>query len=253
MSRQINAYAKLKEVQYHPQTKAQLHHICLYTNRTNPSHRKLTLKIIFTSLFFCFSSISFGQTIKISVDNTNSICFDSKTYTSSKYKKNIDSAFVIMNAVFNSPEFRAFIENSNFPCDNRCCVSCRKNNKLIDSKEILDSLYKELNVTMAIDLKEKCRKKLGSTNHKEYKTIACFENIKADMPKLPLAYAIAVNLCHEYMHHIGFYHSSFDLSDIDEETPNPDGYKNDIAYRIGWDTYKLLKKWYETKVKIEGF
>lgn len=210
------------------------------------------LKIGLTISLFCYSLISFGQIIKITVNNVSSKCFDNGTYNEGKYKKTIDSAFVIMNAVFNSPEFKSSVENNSFPCENRCCVSCRQNMNRISSKEILDSLFGELNVSMAIDLREKCRKKLGSTNYKEYKTIACLQNIDDDMPKLPLSYAIAVNLCHEYMHHIGFYHSSFDLKDVDKETPNEDGYRNDIAYRVGWDTYRLLKKWHEIGRKIEG-
>jgi hypothetical protein len=202
---------------------------------------------------FCVSAFSFGQNISINVDAKNSTCFDRKIFDSSKYKKSIDSAFVIMNVVLNSSEFKTYIENSNFPCENRCCLSCRKNSKAISCKEILDSLYTELNVSWAINLKEKCSKKLGSTNYKDYKTIACLKNIQADMPTLPLSYALAVNLCHEYMHHIGFYHSSFDIKDIDNETPSTGGYKNDIAYHIGWDVYRLLKTWYCTGKKIPGF
>ena len=167
MNRQANASAKSKEVQPHPQANTQLHHICFCPNRTTSNPNGLTVRIIFSALLLCFSGIAFGQTIKITVNNTTSTCFDSDTYNTSKYKSSIDSAFVIINAVFNSSEFRALIENSNFPCDNRCCVSCRKNNKQIDSKEIFESLFKELNVSMAINLKEKCRKKLGSTNYKE--------------------------------------------------------------------------------------
>jgi hypothetical protein len=212
------------------------------------------MKAFLSFALFSFSILVYGQnrpTIKITVENKNSTCFDSKDYNASKYKKSIDSAFVIMCAVFNTHEFQAALEKNNFPCENRCCISCNQNKSIIIGKEILDSLYNELSVSMTINLESKCHKKLGFTNYKKYYTTACLKNIIDDMPKLPLSYAIAVNLCHEYMHHIGFYHSSFDLSDIDNEHPNPDGYKNDIAYRVGWDAYYLLKKWYETGVKIE--
>jgi hypothetical protein len=210
------------------------------------------MKILFTKLLFFLSVVAFGQTIKITVNTANSKCFDSREYNTSKFAKSIDSAFSIMTAVFNSTEFRSAIEKANFRCNNRCCQNCQQNNTVIDNKEILDSLFKELNVSMTIKLKQKCRNKLGATNYKEYKTIACLANIKADMPQLPLSYALAVNLCHECMHHIGFYHSSYDLSDIDNDTPNPNGYKNDIAYHVGWDVYRLLKKWHDTGVKIDG-
>src|SRR6185437_14945624 len=193
------------------------------------------MKYIFSICLLYFSFFANGQdqpSIKVTADSIKSRCFDNATFRRSKYKKNIDSAFEIVSAVFNDSGFPSKISTTNFPCENRCCISCKENHDSISGKEILDSLFRELNVTMTIRVKKKCRGKLGSTLYHQYYTLGCLKNIQADMPKLPLSYAIAVNLCHEYMHHIGFYHSHFDLSEQkDNEIPNPDGYKNDIAYR----------------------
>jgi hypothetical protein len=210
------------------------------------------MKALLTIILLSFTQAALCQTINISVNTEKSSTFDSPSYQTSAYKSSIDSAFILMNAVFNSKEFISLLENAKFPCKNRCCTKCRRNRSFITEKEILDSLRKDLNVSWAIHLKEKCKGKLGATAHNAFETEACLWNITNDMDRLPLAYKIAVNLCHEYMHHIGFYHSNFKLNDIDKETPNPDGYANDIAYRVGWDVYQLLSEWHKNNVIIPG-
>lgn len=210
------------------------------------------MRVILTVLFCSLVSATQGQRLKIMVDTVNSTCFDKKHYETSRYRKNIDSAFIIMNAVFNSPDFQTAIAKAHFPCVNRYGARCHQDSAAISDKEVLDSLFKRPEVSMAIRLKRRCRKKLGKTGYNKYKTTACLKNIQGNMPKLPLSYALAVNLCHEYMHFIGFYHSSFAVTDIDDDRPNPDGYTNDIAYRVGWDTYWLLKKWYEQHQPVAG-
>lgn len=210
------------------------------------------MRIILTVLFCSLLGTMQGQHLKITVDTVHSKCFDRKHYVKSSYRKNVDSAFTIMNAVLNAPEFQAAIADTRFPCVNRYGVSCRRDSSIVSDKEVLDSLFKRPAVSMAIVLKAGCSNKLGKTNYNNYKTIACLRNIQDNMHELPLSYALAVNLCHEYMHFIGFYHSSFSVTDIDEDHPDPDGYANDIAYRVGWDTYWLLKKWYEQHQPIDG-
>jgi len=66
------------------------------------------------------------------------------------------------------------------------------------------------------------------------------------MPELPFSYGLAVNLCHEYMHEIGYCHI-FDGVQVDEfgGKPDPDWFHKDLAYTIGWIAYYIALDWHQ--------
>ncbi|MDB5091485.1 MAG: hypothetical protein JWR09_5479 [Mucilaginibacter sp.] len=173
-------------------------------------------------------------------------------------RKTIDSAFTIASALLSSEEFQSIYTNLDFPYWNHCKVgecSADKNHtgpETTTGKEVMNLLFKEANVVMTIDLKKRSRHALGATCPGNYFTTAYYENILKDMPHLPYAYAIAVNLCHEYMHQVGLCHYSNSFQEPDDEHPDPEGFKNDVAYNVGWNAYYIATKWYVNHKVIPG-
>ncbi len=105
-------------------------------------------------------------------------------------------------------------------------------------------------VTINIDLEENEPKgALGSTcpwwvNGKNLSK-ANYGAIEKDMPELPLKYRLAANLCHEYIHYVGFCHPDDIDAQPDDDTPAPIAYRDDVAYKAGWEAYYMAKKMYE--------
>ena len=169
-----------------------------------------------------------------------------------------DSAFKIASAVFSSMEFQQGINVLSFKrssyCRNR--TSCTKNEKdngeRIPGSIVLSDLFKERNVVLFFRLMQKGHA-LGNTCLGEYDMTAYYDNIMWDMRKdsMPPAYKIAVNVCHEYMHQIGYCHIYGKLNEVDEE-PDKRYIDEDVTYRIGWNAYYVLKAWYARKEIIKG-
>ena len=96
---------------------------------------------------------------------------------------------------------------------------------------------------------------LGKTIPTNNYTTAFYNNIKDDMCNLPFAVGLAVNLCHEYMHHVCFCHPKNPRDRVwrkpassikcDDELYDPENYTTDVAYRIGWIGYDILLRWYK--------
>ncbi|SIP91916.1 hypothetical protein [Chryseobacterium sp. RU33C] len=202
------------------------------------------------------STCMFSQKIQIRLDNDRSFSFDNTVFDKSIYKKNLEEAFIIANAVFNSVEFQSLYTEKKFPGWNRCkpekCKPSKKDSTKIAGTAIYSRLYQKDKVDWIVYFKEKHNSALGSTCPDTGVTTAYYKNIIDDMPELPLSYAIAVNLCHEYMHQIGFCHLFNKFDEDDKETPDRKGYKNDISYRVGWDAYYILKEWLKMGKKING-
>lgn len=198
-----------------------------------------------------FPSLVFAQ---------RSISITSNPATSEYFNKRttIDSAFKIASALLSSSEFQSIYIDLDFPYWNHCKPGKCKADKhhsgpeRTTGKEVMDLLFKETNVVMTIDVEESSDSALGSTCPNDYSTTAYYKNILADMKLLPPAYAIAVNLCHEYMHHVGLCHYSNSFHEPDEEHPDPDGFKNDVAYNVGWNAYYIATKWYAEHKLIPG-
>ena len=120
------------------------------------------MKILPAIILLCISLLCFGQgkgPLNITVDDKNSTYFDKKD------KPYIDSAFVIMDSVFNSKDFQSLFVNIDFPCWNLCdvpnCTAGKKCDtaKRITGKTVIDSLLRETNVMMKVELKKSSSKR----------------------------------------------------------------------------------------------
>lgn len=172
------------------------------------------------------------------------------------YKSQIDSALIITDAVFNSDTFQNKISQLSFNYSSYCKgkTSCRKNEKdkgiRIVGEDVLKDLFREQDVQISIFV-EKDGNALGSTCPNKYAITMYYNNIMTNMDEdsMPPSYKLAVNLCHEYMHQIGYCHIYGNLREIGG---NPDSrYINqDVTYTIGWEVYYILKDWYSKNHKI---
>jgi len=169
-----------------------------------------------------------------------------------------DSAFKIASAILSSPEFQNEISNMTFKCDSYCdgCKNIENANGRISGGEVLSRLFKESNVAITLDLRESGGP-LGETSEGSYYTKAWYESIRSDMPEFnfSFAYGLAVNLCHEYMHQVGFCHlyctgywpkcsKKYRLNE-ENHKPDPKFINDDVTYRVGWSAFYILKKWKE--------
>lgn len=150
-------------------------------------------------------------------------------------------ALRISSYLFNSKEFQDSILQLDFQYSNHC-LDCGKNDhsrtERIKGAVILDSLFRESNVALSLKLTKvgkpplfgKCFG-LGYTCPDTYFITSYFKNIHCDMGKdLPFAYAYAVHLCHEYMHHVGYCHTD---------------HSDDVAETVGWIAFHFISKWYK--------
>ena len=58
--------------------------------------------------------------------------------------------------------------------------------------------------------------------------------------------SFTVNVCHEYMHQVGYCHI---YNELNRPNGKPDSryINDDVTYRVGWEAYYLVK-WFEDKV-----
>ncbi|MDR3007213.1 MAG: hypothetical protein LBV59_04720 [Sphingobacterium sp.] len=213
-------------------------------------------KIILLLYFLTFSSVVWSQVDKkiINIKLKNLIC----RYTADM-GPTVEKAFRIATAIFNSDEFQKEISNSNFKCDSYCqgCSLISLDNQgRISGEEVLRRLFAERDVAITLELKERGGA-LGETTPGSYYTKAWYKNILEDMPELAddFSYGLAVNICHEYMHQVGFCHiyctgwmwpKSRRLVERDGK-PDPKFIDDDVTYKVGWVAYYILKKWVEEK------
>ena len=166
-----------------------------------------------------------------------------------------DSTLAIANSVLNSQDFRDSLSALSFKnADNNC--HCNNNIVLIDgllkgqdaynelfkiSNPKIDLIFKKGSPTGGLGVTPVC------TN-----TITSFvEAAKHNMSNLPVSSALAVNICHEYFHSLGYCHTYDTLVESDRR-PNGDAinwkvYNEDITYRIGWIAYDILNRWINTE------
>lgn len=205
-----------------------------------------------TIILFLVTTFSFGQahhiTIKCDTDNS--------TFFNERYRADAIRAFELVNEVFNSKEFQQEISNMDFSCESYC-DGCSGNVRRISGVEVLNKLFSKQEVSLKLILNKKGGA-LGETINNSTTTKAWYKNIVQNMPELPFAYALASNLCHEYMHTVGFCHiyctgwrcpSDKKLKEIGEK-PDEKFIKEDVTYKVGWLAYYILyDKYKQTKKK----
>lgn len=199
------------------------------------------LLISFFLVIFLSQNISAQRSITLKMAE-----FYSRNYPN--LKDSVEKAFHIASMLLSSKELADSVNKYQFPYSNYC-INCGTHktdipNQAITGPTILDSLFARATDSLSIDLQRKGRA-LGQTCPWSHATTAFYENIRSDMSKLPFSYGLAVNLCHEYMHEIGFCHI-FDGERLKEHGDQPDEtfYHKDIAYTIGWMAYFIATDWY---------
>lgn len=164
-------------------------------------------------------------------------------------KSTVDSAFIIANNVFNSPEFQDALANMSFKFSSNCKdgTSCVENMKddgtRISGTTVLDSLFKEPVVALKYVLK-RSGSSMGKTCPGNYSMIAYYNNILYDMRKdsIPRAAKLAVNLCHEYMHQVGYCHIYDNVSESNNK-PDQRYINDDVTYWVGWEAFYIIDRW----------
>jgi hypothetical protein len=168
-----------------------------------------------------------------------------------------DSVITIANAVLNSRDFKDSLYNLIF---NNASNDCKCNSKVIVvngqvfGKDAYNELFKKLAPGIALILKKgRENGPLGSTPICTTQITSYVKAVTGNMPKISEANAIAVNVCHEYFHSLGYCHTYEKLSENDRR---PDGdainwevYNEDITYRIGWMVYDILDRWINVEHK----
>lgn len=154
----------------------------------------------------------------------------------------------IANAVLNSDEFRDSLQKVSFVNANNCnCNSeIRIQNGKISGYEIYKLLQTNKSPSLNITIRKKSKGTLGRTTPCTNEIISYYSNVVKDMPELNDTAALAVNICHEYMHSLGFCHpDNFKESDTraDGSTYDKSAYNEDVAYRIGWIVFDILNRW----------
>lgn len=206
----------------------------------------LLLLIASTAITYCQSP---AYSIHIQLDTIHSRYFDRNK------KSEVRMAFDLMNKVFNSEQFQKEIAATSLNKESYCAENGSGKKDKIPGTEILETLFKEKNPTIKITLRRR-GSAMGATSANSYNTKAWYKNIVDDMPELPFAYALAVNLCHEYMHQVGYCHLYCTgklcpedklLKEPGGGKPDPGFYKEDVTYHIGWLAYYILRDWYLQK------
>lgn len=207
------------------------------------------MKYIILPLLLISSLMDYSQADQFHID----LQPDEKntTYFDPKYKPDVLKAFQLANFIFNSKAFQEEIRSVHLDY-NSYCPQHRQPGRSgqISGEEILKRLFKEKQVLIAMHLK-KSGGALGETSDSSYHTTAWHDNIVADMPELPFAYGLAVNLCHEYMHQVGFCHLYCTAwickgNRLKEpkggKEPDPVFFNKDVTYRVGWIAYYHILK-----------
>lgn len=213
------------------------------------------MKWLFSILFLLASNAVPAQQgqfqINLKLDETKSQYFDPR------YKADVIEAFRLANLIFNSDEFQKEIATITLDYNSYCKWNRHDGRSgRISGEEILSRLFRGQHVVLAINL-QKSGSALGETTDSSYLTTAWYDNIVADMDEFPFSYGLAVNLCHEYMHQVGFCHlyctQIWPLCPGNRKLrepkggkePDPKFFDKDVTYRVGWSAYYLLKKWKE--------
>lgn len=162
----------------------------------------------------------------------------------------IDSATAIANVLMNSDEFADSLRKLSFAIANDC--GCNPEVKKHSSEssiggggiyEVLLLICKPI-INMAV---KKSAGALGDTRPCTTNINCYYYPIMTDMGRqLPFSGGLAVNLCHEYMHSLGYCHTPGSMRERDRrpdgERVNAKHYNNDVAYRVGWIMYDILNR-----------
>lgn len=181
-----------------------------------------------------------------------------KNYANNKFKKESDEAFQIASEVLNSAEFKQDMEKEVFVYHNHC-KSCLEvvapRPEKISGKEVLETLFKKPKENLSLILiPGESDGPLGETcpawTNPAHETTTYYNAINYNMKELEFRYRLAVNICHEYMHLIGYCHPDDLGTEPDNGArPNATDFKNDIAYHVGWEAYYILLKRQQTEAK----
>lgn len=207
-------------------------------------------KVIATVILFAVNLVGYSQR------QIHFVLKQDSQFELPDYRNQIDSALSIAEAVFNSDIFQNKIFQLSFKYSSYCKgkVSCTKNEKdrrvRIAGEEVLKDLFKEQNVQISVFV-EKDGDALGATCPNEYAITMYYNNIMTDMNEdpMPPSYKLAVNLCHEYLHQVGYCHIYRKLMERDGN-PDPRYINQDVTYTIGWEVYYILKAWHANNQKI---
>ncbi|WP_428327921.1 hypothetical protein [Mucilaginibacter sp.] len=212
---------------------------------------------LISAFFLCIFSHPVWSQSKITIDMGKFKCYD-KPNEALRKSETIE-AFQLMSTIFSSKEFQDSLANLEFPMSTLCtdCGTGMGAGKTkITGKDIMAMLFRRNADILDLVLKEKSSA-LGETYMCSALTTAYYKNIEKDMCHLPAATRLAVNLCHEYMHRLGFCHHY----ELDETTLrlivqgdscrteyfDPKAYNRDLAYRVGWIAYDIVKRPYAKK------
>jgi hypothetical protein len=205
------------------------------------------LRFVFLAATLLIYYLSFSQQTKTIVVSLGKLTCKFRN----DLRPDAEAAFRLMSKVYSSQEFQDSLRRLNFP-DNSC-TSC--GGATINSGDaILNMLFSKTGETWDLVIKKKSGA-LGKTTPGNNYTTAFYYNITGDMCNLPFAIGLAVNLCHEYMHHICFCHPKNPDDSYwrkpsngikcDDELYDPVSYNSDVAYRVGWIAYDILLRWYK--------
>lgn len=176
-----------------------------------------------------------------------------------------DSAFKIATKILNSPEFKEEILKIDFNCESysKGCVEIATTNNRIKGAEVMKRIFSEKEVTLTLVIKSNSNGPLGETKLGSFKTTAWRGTILDNMKEFggSFAYGLAVNICHEYMHHLYFQHlyctGTFKCPKEDRlnepnygKDPDPRFINEDITYKVGWVAFYILEKWKNEKKGI---
>jgi len=152
-----------------------------------------------------------------------------------------DRAIQIANAVLNSKEFRDSLSAHSYQCRNylaACRTKCRSCTDVIPSKVILDSLYRNAQWYLDLELNPCGGGVFGETSEDSHIISSCKATIEEDDEVLPFEYKYAYHICHEYLHIVGFYHHQGVKQRVRY---------NDVAESAGWIAYYILDRWYRER------
>ncbi|TWI96814.1 hypothetical protein JN11_03927 [Mucilaginibacter frigoritolerans] len=173
-------------------------------------------------------------------------------YKNNAHKIESEQAFELASQIFNSTEFYNAIKDLSFVYPNHCltCETLDYSRKTrIPGKEVLQRLFKNPSALLSFNLEEgECRGPLGHTcpewENKEHETTTYYLADSCNMHELETKYRLAVNICHEYMHFIGYCHpAKMGIEPQNGDIPNAINYRDDIAYRVGWIAYYICVEW----------
>lgn len=200
--------------------------------------------IQFVTIFLLYSAGLTSQTTPSFSIRMN----DFKCSFADSLKHPSEQAFELINKIFDSQEFKDSLSKLSFSSSNYC-NGFKNRLAVISGQSILNELQKHSADSLKLIMKWS-NGALGETVPFKNYTTAYYSNIKTDMCNLPFFYALSVNLCHEYMHHIGYCHPRDPKDRVyrkpkngnacEDELYDPISYSQDIAYRVGWIVYDML-------------